>query len=521
MSTRPMTTSTGALDRTRILYDLKPALDGYAGIPQESRLLFRGLCALSGCEPVGLIQHGARRLRPGTRPGEPAESQARQINRWSRVVVSLRDSDHKAVSPIPNPARPVRKKPAYEKIGEFLAAQGGQVAARLRRRLTLGEFDAALFQDFVWRTFFSKTLGPADKALVTAADFRVLRPSRKRLHQVGLAGRRWSATPAYPGIDTMGFDILLAQTPFPGRPAPGTRLVVRYHDAVPVLMPHTIGDTVFHQASHFYALQDNVRTGAWFSCVSEATRRDLLRIFPEAEPRTRVIHNISSEEYFEEDSEPQLVPAILRSRLAPLPGAGGTTRSSGLPQSGPNGEPMEYLLMVSTIEPRKNHLLLTAAWERLKYGTMPHLQLVVVGNPGWGFEPVMEAFRPWVEQGEIFYLRNVPTTELRMLYRHAAGTICPSLAEGFDYSGVEAMRSGGIVISSDIEVHREVYGDASAYFDPYCAEDAARVIGQVLGADGRYRRERLREAAASVATKFTAQRIMPQWDYFFSELMRH
>ena len=60
---------------------------------------------------------------------------------------------------------------------------------------------------------------------------------------------------------------------------------------------------------------------------------------------------------------------------------------------------LDYLLTVSTIEPRKNHALLTTAWERLKYHRMPGLKLVIVGNLGWGHEPILDVFRPWVERG--------------------------------------------------------------------------------------------------------------------------
>jgi hypothetical protein len=53
------------LNSLRVLLDLKPALDGYAGIPQETRLLFAALRKLGRANVEGLIQHGGRRLRGG------------------------------------------------------------------------------------------------------------------------------------------------------------------------------------------------------------------------------------------------------------------------------------------------------------------------------------------------------------------------------------------------------------------------------------------------------------------------
>src|SRR6185436_4153613 len=76
--------------KIKILLDLKPALDGFAGIPQEARLLFRGLRMMPGNYDVeGLIQHGGRRLRSAVSPKGNALSTSAKINRLSRVVVSL------------------------------------------------------------------------------------------------------------------------------------------------------------------------------------------------------------------------------------------------------------------------------------------------------------------------------------------------------------------------------------------------------------------------------------------------
>ena len=72
----------------KILVDLKPALDGYAGIPQECRLLFKGLSQMDGFEVEGLIQHGGRRLRPAL-PAQHRLSTDQQIDRLSKFVVSM------------------------------------------------------------------------------------------------------------------------------------------------------------------------------------------------------------------------------------------------------------------------------------------------------------------------------------------------------------------------------------------------------------------------------------------------
>lgn len=485
--------------KTKILVDLKPAFDGFAGIPQETRLLFTGWRRLQGLHTQGLIQHGGRRLRAALLPKHKALSESRRIFQLSKFIVSLNEQPYSNAW-----------ESFTENVSRYVALNMLGARTSLGLSVPHSVFDARLFSDFVWRTFFDKTLSAAEKDGITLDDFMVVQPSRTQFHKVGLRSSRLRAVARYPLLNTQGFDYFLAQTPFPGRVSAGTQMIVRYHDAVPILMPHTITDKAFHQATHFQALRANIASGAQLSCISEATRQDLLTVFPEAEEQTFVIHNMVSEEYFEDDAPRNLVPRLVRNRMAEISDFKTKVGLDKLVE-----DDFDYLLMVSTIEPRKNHLLLVSAWERLKYSTQPNLKLVVVGNLGWDHHAVIKAFKPWAEKGELYYVQNVPSQELRVMYQHALATVCPSVAEGFDYSGIEAMRCGCPVVSSDIAVHREIYQDASAFFNPYSVDDAARAIGAVVGADGQGLRAAMRARGLEVAQQYLPKSILLKWADFF------
>jgi glycosyltransferase involved in cell wall biosynthesis len=230
-----------------------------------------------------------------------------------------------------------------------------------------------------------------------------------------------------------------------------------------------------------------------------------------------------SHHYFPEDSSPMRVPEIVRTRMhsgvkVPVVGnelpSGSRKAMPPPPKSKAGTLPFQYLLMVSTIEPRKNHLSLLSAWEQLRTDQFPNLKLVIVGMLGWAYESIVKKFKPWQERGELFLLEDVPSPELRLLYRHAEATICPSFAEGFDFSGVEAMRCGGAVVASRIPVHEEIYGNAAEFFSPYSIVELVTAINSVISKEYASRRDELVGNGAAVSARYLPEKILPQWRAF-------
>jgi glycosyltransferase involved in cell wall biosynthesis len=498
----------GSTTPLKILFELRPALAGLAGIPQETRMLFGALAALDDVKVEGLIQSSGRLLARGLPPnaarGSASLSADQRMNRLARVVISLEEELTWAH------AVEVR---VHTVAMALWCAFGGTIE--------LSRFEARDFRDFLWRRFFARTLPPSDFDRVTEAGYRIARMPWTAMHRSALFTGRFGS-PLYPRLDTSEFDMMIAETPYPATVSGNTQLVIRYHDAIPVLMPHTIAKRGYHQASHFHALQSNVRSGAWFVCVSDATRRDLLSIFPQAEPRSLTIHNMVSPDYFAEESRADRVTEIIRTRLnATIEPALDPSVARGLFERQGSGEPLEFLLMVSTIEPRKNHLTVVSAWEALRAQRFPALKLVVVGETGWHHEPILRRLRPWMEHGDVYLLEGVPSADLRLLYKHARATVCPSLGEGFDFSGVEAMKSGGAVVASNIPVHVEIYADAAEFFNPYSQQDLCEALRKVIDPACSPRRDELVGKGSSVAKRYDGAAIVPQWELFLRSRAEH
>lgn len=130
-----------------------------------------------------------------------------------------------------------------------------------------------------------------------------------------------------------------------------------------------------------------------------------------------------------------------------------------------DGHPSVYL-MVSTIEPRKNHAYLLDAFERLwvKEPTT-RATLCIIGRIGWKCAPLIHRIHHHPEFGRrLFMFNDLNDTELEYAYHHSKSLVFPSFVEGFGLPLVEAMQRGLPAMASDIPVFREIGTDFLAYF---------------------------------------------------------
>jgi glycosyltransferase involved in cell wall biosynthesis len=111
-----------------------------------------------------------------------------------------------------------------------------------------------------------------------------------------------------------------------------------------------------------------------------------------------------------------------------------------------------FVVFCSTIETRKNHLLLLQLWDRLRLefdqDVLP--LLVFVGKWGWGTETVrIMSERNYHLRGRLMILDRVSDAELIWIYRHARFTLFPSLSEGYGLGAAESLSFGTPVVVSN------------------------------------------------------------------------
>jgi glycosyltransferase involved in cell wall biosynthesis len=141
--------------------------------------------------------------------------------------------------------------------------------------------------------------------------------------------------------------------------------------------------------------------------------------------------------------------------------------------------PEKYILFLSTLQPRKNVPRLIDAFAELKteHPELPH-KLVIVGKPGWKFEPILDKIH--AAQDIVIYLGHVADKDRWPLYHKADLFIHPSLYEGFGMWLLEAFECEVPAAVSNISSMPEIGGDAALYFDPTSKSEIKETIRKIL-----------------------------------------
>jgi glycosyltransferase involved in cell wall biosynthesis len=216
--------------------------------------------------------------------------------------------------------------------------------------------------------------------------------------------------------------------------------IVTIHDVAFLTHPNltTPGNVEFLTT----AVRREIARGAHLAAVSATTRDRIIGTLGVEPDRVRVIRNGVDRRFLE---------------ASPLPP--GMLDELGVPR--------EFLLMVGTIEPRKNHLGVLRAIERHPDG----LPLVIVGREGWAADEAIERIRVLTSTGRVVWLDDFGDGDLPALYAASRGVLYPSWTEGFGLPVLEALATGRPIVTGNDAVFGEIAGSLATMVDP--ADDDA------------------------------------------------
>lgn len=150
----------------------------------------------------------------------------------------------------------------------------------------------------------------------------------------------------------------------------------------------------------------------------------------------------------------------------------------------------DYILSVSSIQPRKNLARLVRAYASLRGdGSADKLpKLVLVGKRAWLYDETLRALDETNVKDAVILTGYVPESDLRALYSDALCFVYPSYFEGFGLPPLEAMKCGAPVIVGNRTSLPEVVGDAALTVDPFEVDAIAGAIRNLIN-DSALRRE--------------------------------
>lgn len=125
-----------------------------------------------------------------------------------------------------------------------------------------------------------------------------------------------------------------------------------------------------------------------------------------------------------------------------------------------------YVLVVGTLEPRKNQTVVLDAMERL-WDQGIDLDLVLVGKEGWMVDRLVQRLRRHPRRSEeLHWLDRVDDRKLAWLYDNAFVAVAPSIYEGLGVPVLEALGHGCATIASTGGAQPEAADGAAELFEP-------------------------------------------------------
>lgn len=220
-------------------------------------------------------------------------------------------------------------------------------------------------------------------------------------------------------------------------------MIATVHDLGFFKEPHLYRplERIYQRFSHKLAIKraDKIIT------ISETTKQDIIKFFPEAKDKIKVIYLGYNKDSFKPISSEEKRKFIDK-----------------------HDYPEKYLLYIGRLETKKNILNLIKAYQK----SSRSYPLVLAGRPGnYGYQAIHDLAHSEDLKDDILLLGYVSQKNYVKLMASASGFVFPSKFEGFGLPVLEAMASGIPSICSDIPALREVGKEAVVYFDPDDLDD--------------------------------------------------
>ncbi|MGA7807103.1 glycosyltransferase family 4 protein [Bradyrhizobium sp.] len=276
-----------------------------------------------------------------------------------------------------------------------------------------------------------------------------------------------------------GIDVVVNLDPY-GSPAGGAARLLIVHDLYFRAIPKRIPRSVVLRNDLILRLM--LSTSSEIVTVSDSTRHDLERWYPQARERTTTVHSATS--------------------------------LSAISADGPPLIEKPYVLAVGNATPNKNFAVLAKAMATVHWA-VPDIAVVHVGaDPD---ETIASTLNGLGSSLPVIRFEGIDEAKLTNLYRHASCLCVPSLVEGFCLPILEAQSLGCPVICSDRPAMPEIAGTGALLFDPTNPDALAKTLLEVLQNPGTS--QSLISAGRENSARFSWDTAACQYETIFRRLI--
>lgn len=241
--------------------------------------------------------------------------------------------------------------------------------------------------------------------------------------------------------------------------------IVTIHDLTPSFFPGKKFNKIHYKTVYNLILGSIVKRSKHIIAVSENTKKDVLKFYPQVKNKTSVIYESVADEFLKKPSKEDLE---------------NTKKKFNLNRN--------FLLYTGVWRDHKNVVGLIKAFEKVlkaplikRVGEFASLKLVITGREDPFYPEVKETVKALKLENDVVFTGLVPEEELLSLYHLCKAYVFPSFYEGFGLPVLEAFACDKPLICSDKSSLPEVAGkDNAVFFNPYDIDDMAEKILKVL-----------------------------------------
>lgn len=227
------------------------------------------------------------------------------------------------------------------------------------------------------------------------------------------------------------------------------KTVITVHDMVYRTYPETVRGRTKKILD--MGLASSMKRADMIVTVSEFSKSEIIRYFPQHESKIRVVPCGVDLDRFKPCQQPERIPEVKK-------------------KLGIEGE---YFLYVGTIEPRKNLERLINAYNIFCQHEKDAPKLVLAGGKGWLYDGIFQRVTDLKLEDKVLFTQYIPDEDMNPLMCGALAFVFPSIYEGFGIPPLEAMACGVPVLASNAASLPEVTGDCAVTCDPYSEEEIA------------------------------------------------